>query len=150
MAQNECDDGRNREGAVAPRFIESSVTLSAIRSMYKTEGFFPTGQSWKALGIVCFENQHPSPIDLSSFILCRKNRKRLIIDPVPRIPLLPLSSRNTNIPFRTCAPRGATRTCANRCTDVVLHVYAPAAENVMQPLQWSSSAGDACERWENP
>ena len=57
---------------------DSSVTPSAIRSMYKTEGFFPTGQARNALGIVGFENQYPSQIDLSSFILRHRSDARFL------------------------------------------------------------------------
>ena len=57
---------------------ERSITPSAIRSMYKAEGFFPTGQARNALRIVGFENQYPSQIDLSNFILRHRSHARFL------------------------------------------------------------------------
>ena len=57
----------------------SSVTPLATRLMYKMEGFFPTGQAQNALRIVGFENQYPSQIDLSNFILQHCSDARFLL-----------------------------------------------------------------------
>ena len=67
-----------------------------------------------------------------------------------RIPLIPLSSQNTKIPFETCTPRGVAHDRAIRCTDDGLRVHAPSAADVTEPLRWSSSAGFACDVGRTP
>ena len=63
------------------------------------------------------------------------------------IPFLPLSSRNTKIPFESVhSPRRCT-TSGNRSTDDGLRFHAPYAADVTQPLRWGWLRGDACSIW---
>ena len=47
---------------------DTYITPSVLRSMYKTSAYIPAVPRQNALGVVGFENQYPSEIDLSVFV----------------------------------------------------------------------------------
>ena len=70
---------------IVPRRDPSYITPFALRWMYHTETYIPTAPQLNALGIVGFENEVPSQLDLSNFM--RQFRSDAIYLPIEITPI---------------------------------------------------------------